>query len=308
MLLLIFVTLWSILLMYIPYIFGFRQQIIDNWSTYRCSPTIIPIAGMINKKDTESVSEATSNNFSYCVQNIQTSFMGSLLEPVYYVTSGLSDVTGMLGSAVGDISGLFSRLRDFLEEITSSIMSLFYNLIIEYMKIFIALEDLVGKIIGTVLSVAYLVEGLPLSAASLMDGWVGQIIDAACFHPDTIICKQDGTKCKISELSLGDKIDGNSEVQIIMKIQNKKKEPFYKLKNDNNGDFIYVTGSHLIYLENIGYIPVKEYKDAIPTDFIENELICLVTNNHIIKIGKYIFHDWEDDIERYNYEYNKMIL
>jgi len=306
MLLLIFVTLWSILLMYIPYIFGFRQKIIDNWSTYRCSPMVIPIAGLINKKDTDSVSESTSNNFAYCIQNIQTSFIGSILDPIYYITSGLSDITGMLGDAVGDINGLFSQLRDFLQDIFSSIMSLFYNLIIEYMKIFIALEDLVGKIIGTVLSVAYLVEGLPLSASSLMNGWVGQIINAACFHPDTIICKQDGTKCKISELSLGEKIDGNSEVQIVMKILNKNKEKFYKI--DNNGEMIYVTGSHLIYLENKGFIPVKEHKDAIPTDFIENELICLVTNNHIIKIGKYVFHDWEDDIERYNYEYNKMIL
>ena len=90
-----------------------------------------------------------------------------------------------------------------------------------------------------------------------------------------------------------------------MKIKNKHNEKFYKFENEE--DTIYVTGSHLIHTGN-KYIPVKEHKDAILTDKINDELYCLVTSNHIIQIGNYIFHDWEDDIERYKYEYNKIVI
>jgi hypothetical protein len=307
MLLIIFVTFWTILLMYIPYIFGFRQKILDDWDTYKCNPIVLPISGWINKKEDQTETEATSINFQYCTQNIMDSYMGFLLEPLNFITYGLTELGGEMVGNIQSIRGVFDQLRTFLTDIFGGIMALFYNIIIEFLKIFISIRDLIGKIVGVVLSIAYIIDGFTLTGTSAMNGTIGDIVKAttSCFHPDTMIRKIDGTKCKISELSLGEKIEGNSEVEIIMKIKNKGSEHFYKFENEE--DTIYVTGSHLIHNGN-KYIPVKEHKDAILTDKINDELYCLVTSNHIIQIGDYIFHDWEDDIERYKYEYNKIVI
>ena len=68
-------------------------------------------------------------------------------------------------------------------------------------------------------------------------------------------------------------------------------------KNSNDNSDIIVSGSHLIYTKK-GYIEVKNYPKAVKTDIYHKELYCLITSNQKIKIGKYYFHDWEDDIER----------
>jgi len=307
MLLIIFVTFWTILLMYVPYILGLKQNIIDDWASYRCNPIVLPIAGWINKENDQSASEATSQNFQYCTQNIMGSFMGYLLEPLNFITSGLANMGGEVIDSLNYVRAVISNVRDFFMNIVQSLMSIFTNIIIEFVKIFIGIRDLAGKMVGVVLTIVYVLEGLSLSGESLMNGWVGDIFNVVCFHPDTIIQKIDGTKCKMSELSLGDKIDGNSEVQIIMKIKNTPRVKFYKFVNGEEN--IYVTGSHLIYLnEKDGYIPVAEHSDAESTEDISDELCCLVTDNHNIKIGKYVFHDWEDDKAREKYEYNKMII
>jgi hypothetical protein len=49
-LLFLFVTFWVTILIYIPIIFGYVDDVKENWNDYRCSPTILPISGYINRK------------------------------------------------------------------------------------------------------------------------------------------------------------------------------------------------------------------------------------------------------------------
>jgi len=307
-LLLIFVTMWTIILMYIPYILGLKQKMIDDWTKYRCNPIILPIAGYINGEAGMSASDSTSQNFQYCTQNIMSSFMDYLLEPLNFITSGLTSSIGELADSAQYIRAVISNIKDFFMTIVEELMGIFSNIIVEFIKIFIGIRDAVGKLVGILLTVVYILEGFSYTGESIVNGVIGDFI---CFHPDTTILKMDGTKCKMCKLSLGDKIDGNSEIQIILKIKNKTRERFYQLLRDCSNDngqekYIYVTGSHLILSNNDNgqeeYIPVEKHPDAKLTDIIVDELYCLVTDNHIIKIGDYIFHDWEDDKEREKYE------
>ena len=73
----------------------------------------------------------------------------------------------------------------------------------------------------------------------------------------------------------------------------KKSEPFYKIKSDKND--IFVSGSHLIFNTNLdAFEYVKDYKDAILCDKPEEFVYCLITDNHLIPIDNFLFHDWED--------------
>tara|TARA_Y100000389_G_C17461674_1_gene522221 strand:+ start:990 stop:2177 length:1188 start_codon:yes stop_codon:yes gene_type:complete len=116
-----------------------------------------------------------------------------------------------------------------------------------------------------------------------------------CFHPDSEVVLTNGTSTKISEVKLGDVLDGDSEVQVKMRLENKE-NLFEFLDTDTT-----VSGSHLIFDRDLGqFIPVAEaYQRAWPnlrkSRAKTKELICLITSNHIIKIGPHIFHDWEDN-------------
>lgn len=305
LLILIYITIWVLILIYVPYIFGMMSQVKDNWTDYRCNPMVLPVAGYINKEDGQTSSDATSSNFTYCTQNIVTNFMGSILDPLYYVVSSLTDLGGEFGDTINAIRGVINAVRSFISMITSGIMNTFSNVIVAFMKTIIDIEDLLGKMLGIAQVMVYLNLGLNDTAQSIGNSEeFKMVIETLCFHPDTIVEKTNKEYCKMSELSLGDVIDGNSEILIILKIKNKTKEKLYKLKGLNN-TYIQVTGSHLIYKKNEGYILVKDHPDAIPTEDYCDEYYCFITSNSKIKIGKYIFHDWEDDVQREKLKYKK---
>jgi len=61
---------------------------------------------------------------------------------------------------------------------------------------------------------------------------------------------------------------------------------------------IFVTGSHLIFDKNIdNFIYVKHFPGATKVDLQTSNLVCLITSDHTIPLGDYIFHDWEDNKE-----------
>ena len=63
-----------------------------------------------------------------------------------------------------------------------------------------------------------------------------------------------------------------------------------------NVDSILVSGSHLVYCSELKrFIHVDELNTACATDIKCDNLTCLITSDHTIPIGKWIFHDWEDN-------------
>ena len=57
-----------------------------------------------------------------------------------------------------------------------------------------------------------------------------------------------------------------------------------------------VTGSHLIFDQYTNnFISVKDHIDSVEVSVQLSKLICLITSDHTIPLGNYIFHDWEDN-------------
>jgi hypothetical protein len=300
-LLIIFVTLWTVFIIYVPYLLGAIDDIQTNWPAYRCSPIILPISGYINKQENQTEGEATSENFTYCTQNILTNYIGYLLEPLNYLTSGLANLGFDLVINLGSIRGIIDSIRSSVSFLTDGIYGMVVNIIIQFIKICNLIRDALTRLVAVFVVYCYILAGSVTTVESggkalttfLNNPW-GAVF---CFHPDTILKKKNGELCKISDVALGDILDGNSEVIIVLRIKNNYNNQLYKLINTNNNGEIIVSGSHLIYTKN-GYIEVKNHPDAIKTDVYHDELYCLITSNQKIKIGKYYFHDWEDDVER----------
>jgi hypothetical protein len=116
---------------------------------------------------------------------------------------------------------------------------------------------------------------------------------SVCFHPETKMKLKDGSIKCMKDLDLGDILENDSRVDVVMKLDNVNNEPLYWLPGD-----IYVTGSHMIYDKNSKkYVEVRRFKDAVlQSEVRSNWFSCLITSDHTIKIGDYTFWDWEDDI------------
>jgi len=264
----------------------------ENWPLYRCNPPYWVFSENINE------------DFTYCVQNTQVNTMGYLLQPMTYLVSNLTSFTSELSGSLNNVRQMISGIRGFTGNIVQNIFGVFLNLIIEFQKMIISIKDMVGKLIGVVVTILYVLDGSIKTMQSTWNGPPGKLVKAigSCFHPETKIKTKSGEIYSMKDLPLGAELTDGGKVFAVLKIDNSKKEYLYKInngtnKNDTNNEFIYVTGNHYI-LDPVTnkFIKVKDYKGAqLQKEVYSDWFSCLITTNRRIKINKHTFWDWEDD-------------
>ena len=281
------------------------KNIQDNWPMYRCNPLVMPFAGLFNQDVT--------SNFTYCIQNMQGSYMDELLKPIHYSQSVIGESGNLITDAIQDIRAFFDKIRDFIKEIISTIMAVFLNLLIDIQKIIISIKDLFSKLVGVAVTFAHVIGGSGKFSSSVWEGppgetlravgSVGSVGSSVCFHPDTLVKKYNNKVVKMKNLKLGDKLKNGQIVKGKMYLHNLDEsnnfiENLYSISDGEKNEPIIVSGSHLIFDKKINnFIYVKEYEGATITNNNLETLFCLITSDHTIPLGNYIFHDWEDNNE-----------
>jgi hypothetical protein len=260
-------------------------EIENNWALYRCNPPYWIF------------SKNVSEDFTYCVQNTQMNMMGYLLQPLNYMITSLSSVGSGINESVNKSRGMISSIRNFVSEIIENVFGVFLNMIVEFQKIIISIKDMVGKMIGIVITIMYVLDGSIKTMNSAWSGPPGQLVKSigSCFDPKTKITLANGKQYNMENLPLGAELQDGGKIFAILKIANLKKEPFYKIKG--KGQDIYVTGEHFVFDKpNKKWIQVQYYEKAkIQDKLIPEYFSCLITTNRHIKIDDELFWDWEDD-------------
>lgn len=265
-------------------------KIKKNWPQYRCNPSVMPFASYFGHD--------AGANFTYCIQNMQSSFMSYLLKPTHYAIGTLgSSVT----SVMGDIQWIRKKISDFVGTITkiiTSIFSVFINILIQFQRMIIKLKDVFGKVLATMTTLIYLIESSMLTGTSIMAGPVGETLRFLCFHPETKVQMIDNSYKMMQHIEPGETLVNGSKVLASLKIVGNENDPtngYYAIYDPDQKTNIYVTGSHKIHdITSNMFIPVKYHSDAIPVSLTSKSMSCLVTDDHLIQIGKHTFWDWED--------------
>lgn len=272
------------------------ENIKKQWPKYRCNPIVMPIANVFG--------EDTIKNFSFCVQNLQQTFMQDLLAPIHYAENIVGKITKELTDAIQAIRAFFDKIRNMITHIIKEVMGVFLNFLIGIQHMIISIKDLFAKTIGTLTVFMFVLEGAIMSMKSAWNGLPGQMVRMLCFHPNTLVKLKNGDIKPISEIEGGDILKNKQVVHGTMKLYNLDEngdfvEELYTLPGEhynNTNTEILVSGSHLIYDETSNqFIPVKSHKDSKLTKINSKTLICLITSDHTIPLGDYIFHDWEDN-------------
>jgi hypothetical protein len=285
----IYVNLGFISQVVAMYYFSALVDIKNNWPLYRCNPMYMPLSDNI------------SQDFTYCVQNTQMNLMGYLLQPLTYVTSNLTALSGELGDSIGYSTNMLGNVRTYFSSLIGSIFSAFLNMIIEIQRLIIGIKDTLGKIVGIMTATLYILDGSYQTISSAWNGPPGQMVKSlgsgTCFLPETKIKLDNGKIVPMKEVQAGDVLENGSRVQATMKLENRDlKENLYVIKNKGvGGEDIYVTGSHMVYTGS-KFVRVDAYEKAE----LQKEVKCewfssLITYDHKIQIGEQLFWDWDDD-------------
>jgi hypothetical protein len=275
--------------LYIVVVFYYTQVSVikSNWSKYRCNPIYMPLADNIQ------------SNFVYCIQSMQSNYMGYLLEPLTFITSSIGSLLGNFLEEINLVRAMFNKVRIFISTIIQSVFGVLLNLVIEFQKINISIIDLIGKTIGIMTTLMYTIDGSIKTMNSTWNGPPGQLVKALgkCFHPLTKLKLHNGIIKEMKDIDLGDKLIDGSIVEAVMKIDNKREQQAFYIIPKSGVDLqdLYVTGSHYILDNKLNkFIKVKDYSNAFLSTNKSDYFTCLITSNHNIKIGKELFWDWED--------------
>jgi hypothetical protein len=127
----------------------------------------------------------------------------------------------------------------------------------------------------------------------------------SCFDPETKVELQDGSIVAMKDVPLNSKLKTGIIVQAVMHISNtrengEQRETMYTVKGGENDCGIVVSGSHLVYdPEKRRFVHVRDITNQNKlteiTDKKYETLCCLITSDHTIPIGNWLFHDWEDN-------------
>jgi hypothetical protein len=276
-----------IAMFFINYLTIGLKDIKENWPKHRCSPMIMPFAGSLGFNAME--------NFTFCIANIQKNMMGHFLAPVSFNLSMIGGFGSSLMNALNKMRIMFSSLRNMITNIVGDIFGIVLNVVIQFQKLIIKLKDLIFKIIGSMTITIYMLQSAMHTGKSIYRGPIGNTLRTICFSPNTLVKTKKHGWVKMKNLNLGDILDNGSEVTATLKIKGDKDSPYYKIFSKELNDYIFVTGTHKIQDDiTKRFIPVSQCKYATKTNKYDDVLSCLITDDHIIKIGEHIFWDWED--------------
>lgn len=265
----------------VPFYWGKIAEIKKNWVKYRCDPRVMPFAWIFGHD--------TTQNFIQCAQQIQGGVMDEMLLPVNFNISQVTQNIGGIGDAVQDMRKVVNQTRGFMGEITSSIFGIFLNITLQFEYMAVKIKDIVGKLAGMTAAMMYIMTGGVKVGQSVANGPIVGMLRSTCFKPDTQVELQTGAKIPMCDVLNGHILKGGSIVQGTLQLANVRREPFYRLHD------VMVTGEHKVRDDTTRrFIAVKDHPDSAETDVVAGEVVCLITSDHLIRIGTTTFWDWED--------------
>lgn len=155
----LFITLFTLLIFFIIFsyfrVMGNIKPIKQNWSTQRCSPAVIPFAGIINPSPNKSAFETTGENFNYCLNNILSSITSDVIAPIHYLLNGLSSIMGSIMNDIQMVRQKFDSMISNIEQIDQEIMGRILNFLMPIRLMFIKFKDMIGKVNGVLVANLY---------------------------------------------------------------------------------------------------------------------------------------------------------
>ena len=130
------------------------QSIKADWMNQRCSPSVIPFAGIINKGSDETAFESTQKNFTYCTQTILESISDNAFQPFYYLITVITAQFKALTQAIYAIRAQFHKIRENNRTLVEDIMGRALNM--QHWSNFPCLKSILGEVQGTITAAIYL--------------------------------------------------------------------------------------------------------------------------------------------------------
>jgi hypothetical protein len=148
------------------YVLNNIQPIKADWERQKCSPAVMPFAGLINKGPNDTVFDFTGKNFTHCVQGILTNAIAYAFQPIYYIMKNLTRFFSDLISGINSVRAVFDKIRNTIKDFSTEVMGRSLNITMPLVQFFINIKSIGAKVIGILTASLYTLVGSYLSLQS----------------------------------------------------------------------------------------------------------------------------------------------
>ena len=134
------------------YVMNQLKPIKNDWIRQRCSPMVIPFAGLINKPTDKTNAQFTKENFNYCVNNIFEKISSNFFRPIVFLMGLIYQSIQLVSRSIQGIRMKISDITDNLVNINQRIIARVFSFIIPLQYMFIKLRDLLQKTNGIIVA------------------------------------------------------------------------------------------------------------------------------------------------------------
>lgn len=241
---------------------------------------------------------AMFNKVRIMAQEVSKEIMGRIMNftiPLQEMIIGFKDliskIQGVLTAGLYTVLGSYYTLKSLMGAIAQFIISILLALATMIAVFWVIPFTWGAAIANTVIFIAIAIP-MAIVLAFMVDVLHVKtnlkIPTVKCFDEDTLITMNDGTKKRIVDIRVGEKIFDDNEVTACMKVDTKGSD-LYNLRG------ITVSDSHIILYKD-KWICVSKHPEAVKleTSYDKPYLYCLNTSKKVININDCIFTDWDE--------------
>lgn len=124
-----------------------KKWLKDNWSSVRCNPLYMPLAGYVGQD--------TTNNFMNCLTSSFQTYAGLSMDGINSQMSIVGDSLGSISSSMSDMRGMMGSTRGGFMMVFQMVFGKLANLISSMQYLMIRIQTLMGRIVGVFASIIY---------------------------------------------------------------------------------------------------------------------------------------------------------
>ena len=151
------------------------KSVQNDWNLYRCNPVMMPFVSSFAPAGSKIT---TSDNFSYCVQSLMSSFAPTIMQPFSYLQSMSVNMMGDINDSLASSTSQSSWMSFSVAGLLGSVYGVFLNVIVEFNLIILKLLDVQGKLSAMITTILYVMTAVQYTFESMWNGVPGKMIKA----------------------------------------------------------------------------------------------------------------------------------
>jgi hypothetical protein len=183
------------------------QTVRDNWKDYRCQPLIMPFAAAYGFD--------TAENFQFCIQQIiqknTKGVTGPFTSSMFGFTTILQNLMDSANSFRLTMATLVGGVVKIISEFKARMTALMGRVKLTASR----MKTMMYRLYGTMFAVIYMGMSAQTGILNFGDTFIFKFIDTFCFPPEQIIELEYGEQVPISDIMVGDVLQGGHRVETI---------------------------------------------------------------------------------------------